>query len=279
MHNAMTTADDCRPDGRLHARCMDAQARHADGSWPPLEPDRRPVPDAVLVVAVDLDGMDADASMLDEHERRRAERFRDPRLRRRHVAAHHALRRLVGWWLEVPPQAVIIVTDPRGKPALGDRRLSFSLSHSGGWALIALTADGMVGVDVEFGERLHDVDQLAGRVVDQDALGAFSALPQERRTAAFLTTWVRKEAALKAIGLGLPGGMEHVRIGHDPLRLRGDFIHHPDLARLHLHDLPAVDGAAAALCQGPDLRTLMCRAWPVGAQTSGPGHSPDGSSP
>jgi 4'-phosphopantetheinyl transferase len=244
---------------------MAAHAEYGERWWPLLETACPRSTDEVLVVAVALDGMNDDDATLDQRERERAARLRDPLLRQRHVAAHSALRQLLGWRLGSEPGALAIMVDHHGKPTLRDHPLVFNLSHSGGWALIALAPDGLIGIDLELGERLGEVDRLAERLFDTTDLAAFRALPQAMQARAFLTAWTRKEAALKALGLGLPGGMEHVQVAEHPLRLRGDHTRLPGLASLHLHDLPAIGGGAAALCQGPRRRAVVCRRWPTSA--------------
>lgn len=216
----------------------------AERGWPLLDTSRPPDMDGVLVVAVDLDHTAGDADLLDERERVRVARLRGVELTRRHLAAHSALRRILGWRLGVAPGGMDLATDPHGKPFLRHGTLAFNLSHSGAWALVALTADGVIGVDLEIGERLREVDQLATRVFGSAELVIFRALPSIQRRSAFLTAWTRKEAALKALGLGLPGGMEHVVVVEDPVRLRGDFTRLPALRDLLLHNLLTADGEA-----------------------------------
>lgn len=242
---------------------MAVDPKHAEGWWSELELSSPPPHGAVLVVAVELARIAADDSLLDLRERERAARFRSDLLRQRHRATHTTLRRLLGWRLGVDPTALVVTIDNHGKPALRDHSLVFNLSHSGGWALIALADDGMIGVDLELGERLEEIGLLAERLLGAGELAAFRALPHAMQARAFLTTWTRKEAALKALGLGLPGGMEHVLITEHPLCLRGDHARLPGLASLHLHDLPTIGGGAAALCQGPRRRAVVCRQWPT----------------
>lgn len=83
--------------------------------------------------------------------------------------------------------------------------MNFSLSHAHGRVAVAV-GDVPLGVDVE---------QVAGEPVEHVLSAAerelFAALPPERRAAAFARTWTRKEAVLKALGLGLtanPGSFD-----------------------------------------------------------------------
>jgi phosphopantetheinyl transferase len=248
----------------------------ADVSWPLLDHSRPPRADEVLVLALNLDQTPADTAVLADHERARAARLHSELLRRRHLAAHVALRQILGWRLALAPGALNFTRDRHGKPSLRHHPLAFNLSHSGGWALVAVADDGVLGVDVELGERLRDVESLAGRMLTDAALAAFLALPPAQKPATFLTTWTRKEAVLKALGVGLPGGMEHVHVAEDPLRVVGDDTHLPGVTRLHLHDLPRLGDGYAALCQGPTARRPVCRRWSTVATSTAVQQLPSG---
>ena len=81
----------------------------------------------------------------------RADRFAFPHDRRRYVAAHGALRAILGGYLNTTPAGVPIRYTPQGKPYLAppSSDIRFNLSHSGELALIAVTRGREVGVDVE----------------------------------------------------------------------------------------------------------------------------------
>jgi 4'-phosphopantetheinyl transferase len=87
--------------------------------------------------------------------------------------------------------------DERGRPwAEG---VSFNVSHSGSLGLIAI-AEGAhrIGVDVEQVRPGPDVRALAGRFFHPEEA---AAVGDDR--AAFFRCWTRKEAVVKALGLGL----------------------------------------------------------------------------
>jgi 4'-phosphopantetheinyl transferase len=91
-----------------------------------------------------------------------------------------------------------------GKPFVaGAPELSFSLSHSGSFVLVAVSEDACVGVDCEqVRERIH-LDRLAARVLDADSYNTWSRVDHEQQLHSFLRAWTAKEAYLKAIGLGI----------------------------------------------------------------------------
>ncbi|MCX5400830.1 4'-phosphopantetheinyl transferase superfamily protein [Streptomyces sp. NBC_00102] len=155
----------------------------------------------------------AAAGVLDEAERRQAAAFRRPEDREMYVASHTALRVLLGGVLELPPARVALVRLPcpgcgaaHGRPAVAGpagERVHFSLSHTGGLALVALAAR-PVGVDVERTPSATTVADTATALhpLEQSEL---SALPVADRPAAFARCWTRKEAYLKGTGEGLSG--------------------------------------------------------------------------
>ena len=91
-----------------------------------------------------------------------------------------------------------------GKPfVVGNEDLSFSLSHSGSVALLAVARGASVGIDVEAIRPRPNLQKLAARVLDPEALAAFRAADDSQQLVAFLQAWTAKEAYLKAIGLGI----------------------------------------------------------------------------
>jgi 4'-phosphopantetheinyl transferase len=147
------------------------------------------------------------AAALTDAERAWAARLRDGAPRARFVAARAGLRRLLGARLGCAPSAVPIVADARGKPGLAEGAgapLSFSVSHSGALALVAIAAQ-PVGVDVEAMRPLHDAVPLAARFFAPAERDAVARAPADARARRFLELWTAKEAVLKASGAGLAG--------------------------------------------------------------------------
>lgn len=169
-------------------------------------------PTAVQVSRVKLD-LDAVAlaratTLLSPDELRRAGRFVFERHARRFVAARAALRKLLGECLDVHGSQVRFCYGPWGKPALeDDPRLQFSMAHCDDVALIAVVRGARVGVDIERIEHNRvSIDAIARSFHPSERV-ALSLVPPALRTAAFYRCWVRKEALLKATGLGLSGGL------------------------------------------------------------------------
>ncbi len=139
-------------------------------------------------------------------ERSRSARFRYERDRRRFIVAHGVLRNLLGRYLETQPSEIAYAYNAFGKPDLSPNRggrIKFNLSHSGDLALIAIATDSNVGVDLECVQARSDYPEIARCFFSSADLDPLNAYPPQRYAEAFLGCWTRKEAYLKARGVGL----------------------------------------------------------------------------
>jgi 4'-phosphopantetheinyl transferase len=168
--------------------------------------------DAMIVdlVLVDLKAVEPcrgsrAGSCLSEGERRRAHRTGDVRRRRRFVSAREALRHVVGAKCEVEPHAVRFAYGPFGKPEMMGRDciVHFNVSHCEDVALIAVSTNGPVGVDVERVRNDFNLDRVVERLFSPEEARGFADLSPSRRPRALFTWWTRKESLVKATGEGL----------------------------------------------------------------------------
>lgn len=146
------------------------------------------------------------AEELPPEDRERAASFLRDGPARRWVAARWALRRTLARYLDRPAAEIALAIDERGKPRLrdgGDEGLQFNLSHSAGLALIAVTEGRAVGVDIETIAPRQDLVALAERGLSAEEAAAVRAAAPGRQLEAFYTAWVRHEARLKCLGVGL----------------------------------------------------------------------------
>lgn len=202
-----------------------------------------------------LDALRAD---LDASTRTRIELLVRPDDRRRAVVAHGLLRRRVSELLGVPPTQVEVMrrcatcgaTD-HGKPEIvpvpgAPAPPAVNLAHSGSVAVVALSAAGPVGVDVEAERPNMDWVSHHSHVFSDAEWAATerAADPQAARLAA----WTRKEAAAKATGHGVAVGLERVGIAEAPDDGGWHAVALPDgLGPAHVHDVELQAGHAAAV--------------------------------
>ncbi|MBL8520444.1 MAG: 4'-phosphopantetheinyl transferase superfamily protein [Betaproteobacteria bacterium] len=160
----------------------------------------------VALWRVELDSIDlAEArSALSPDEWQRTLRFAFDIHRNRFAAARFALRRVIGESLGCAPDALRISVGPHGKPYLpAATHCHFNVSHSDGVGLIALSRSGPVGVDIEIVNEVRDLSTVSPGFMSPSELALWKSLCATDREQAFYLCWTRKEAVLKASGLGL----------------------------------------------------------------------------
>jgi 4'-phosphopantetheinyl transferase len=167
------------------------------------------------------DEIHALAATLSPAEHARAARFGRPELRDRYVVGRATLRILLGRRLGVPPHDVEIRRGIRGRPHVADGgTLDFNVSHTDAVALFGFTMDGLIGVDLEHGERqLNNVDGIARKFMAPDEQSALAHLAPDQRHRALLRLWTCKEAMSKATGDAMSAPFRRMSIAVDELRL------------------------------------------------------------
>jgi 4'-phosphopantetheinyl transferase len=171
---------------------------------------------AVWRIPLDDDGYVESHSVLSSAELERARRYRFAADRRRFSVCRAALRRIVASYLDVAAGSLIFATGPGGKPRLDPARhgagLRFTVSHSGARALIALSLDRELGVDIEYVRPMPTADAVIAHCFSPRERAALTALPAERRHRTFFRAWALKEAYLKACGDGLTRPPDQIEV-------------------------------------------------------------------
>jgi 4'-phosphopantetheinyl transferase len=201
--------------------------------------DLRPWHDALLAPA-------------DLERRARLRRVAD---RQRLTVGVALVRLVVGAGVGVPPaQLEIDRTCPEcggqhGKPRLPTAPdVHFSVSHSGGCVAVAVLRGSPVGVDVEEVGRFDagELDAMAGHTLAPEERAELARQPAEDRARAFSTYWARKEAVVKATGVGIATSLDQLVVSppsSPPRVLRWE----AQSERLSLHVLHPPPGLVAAL--------------------------------
>ena len=158
--------------------------------------------------------------------------------------------------MNADPSALCFETCTFGKPFVRTSRgISaapfFSVSHSADLALITVTLDQPIGVDVERTAPIADLDLLIESCCAADERLAMPSNSSDKLSA-FYRCWTRKEAMLKAAGLGLRVPLSSISVDClDRILPRVRSVG-PDLAPadqwslVHLDPAPGFIGAIAA---------------------------------
>lgn len=161
------------------------------------------------------------AELLDGAERERWERFKFPVDQDRFVLAHGLLRTLLGKALNIPPRAVAFERGPYGKPFIRNSTFGFNLSDTKDAVAIAIGNIGEIGLDLETTERTVDHVAVGEHYFTTEEQAAIATAPDGKRR--FLEFWTRKEAVLKASGVGIMDDLRVLRVDEAVNRMT---IHH-----------------------------------------------------
>jgi len=197
-------------------------------------------------------------------ERVRADRFRIESARRRFVLARTLLRRELAIVVGVDPSVICFGVGDRGKPYMTRPTTGsaprFNLSHSGDFVVLVV-AEVEVGVDVESLRAVPNAERLALRFFSPVERRAVVSLEGGERDHAFLRIWTRKEAYLKATGVGVALPLRGVETEPDPgarprlVAIGGDVN---EAARWRLHDVE-IPGAACTVASLGAISSLEVR--------------------
>lgn len=180
---------------------------------------RLPTPsDAFPIWLIDADfcPLEEARSLLSNAELARADRFRTAALRDRYVAAHASLRALLWRHYGVAKGEQALQCNSFGKPNLQHYPgIGFNLSYSGRYALIGICEDHEIGVDLERLRPISDAEELGPLYfTDLEQCDVRRACCSGSDVSgAFLGTWTKKEAFVKAVGCGLNMPLNEVECG------------------------------------------------------------------
>lgn len=214
---------------------------------------------------------------LSVEEQRRAYSFHSEGHRLDYVVAHAALRWVLGRCLGIPAaevrfregsfdgNAIYGKSNGRIKPALepgAGLDLRFNLSHTSGAALIGVAAGRELGIDIERERPMEDLEGVARSVMSAEEMEGWRRVQPEMRERAFYKLWTRKEAYLKAIGLGLYRSLQEVTVpvtaeGLDGAAEEAHWVkdgaadrarHRAGNGLWQIRDVPVPAGYSAAIC-------------------------------
>lgn len=139
--------------------------------------------------------------------------------------AHALVRHWLAELLDCAPAEISLSSDDGGKPRLAGPGPAFNLSHSRHWLALAWSREQLqVGVDIEDIGRGQAFEALAQRYFHPAEIEAWQAAAGAAGERQWLHSWTRKEAVLKAHGLGL-------RLRLATLDTTGSPVQHPELGR------------------------------------------------
>lgn len=210
-------------------------------------------------------------AVLDEREKNQAGRFRHAHLARNYIVAHAATRFILCNYMGISAQEICFEYNAYGKPSIiGHGELFFNISHSDDMALCGVASAAEIGVDIER-RRALDWRAMARRFFSPVERDFFNGAPGLEMEELFFACWTRKEAYIKAKGLGLSLPLDSFSVECRPGRpaaLTGSARAPDDVGRFGLWEIALAGGeptghpykAALAYAGGPG-QSPACRQW------------------
>ena len=160
------------------------------------------------------------AQTLSASERSRADTLAAAE-RDKYFAVHGYVHRILALYLKASRKACVCY-DQLGKlQVCGSPRIWISISRAGNAATVAVSKAGPIGVDIEERRSMRRLDGAEALIMDEGGRQSMLLLPTPLKRLARLACWVRKEAYLKAVGVGLRAHPQAVRVAVDPRRRCG----------------------------------------------------------
>lgn len=158
--------------------------------------------------------------LLSKEECEKANKFYRVKDRNRFIIGRGTLRNILSAYLSLSPSELQFSYNKYGKPSIltsqNQNNLSFNLSHSNDRALFAITRSRRIGVDIEYIREDFASLDIAERFFSKSEVEVLKSLPVEQRVNAFFNCWSRKEAYIKAIGMGVSFPLDKFTVSLQP---------------------------------------------------------------
>lgn len=129
------------------------------------------------------------------------------------------LRNVLSTYIDTAPAEVNLRARDSGKPYIDNGRgVTFNVAHTGDVALIGVTRDAEIGVDVEYCDRpLANPERLARFRLFPTEYERLQHLSGDDMRESLLELWTQKEAFVKCTGEGVARSLRSFEIGLDKL--------------------------------------------------------------
>ena len=175
---------------------------------------------------------------LSDEERRKADRFRFLHHQKQYIVFHGTFRKLLGGYLGVKEKDMVFESRPHGKPRIqkifNPEDIRFSMSRSSEIGVYAFTLKNEVGVDIEKMRPLPEIDSIVNEYFSDNEKHIYKEVKEKQKEEWFYTVWTRKEALIKAIGLGLYFPLKDADVSNTGMvKIKSD-THRKDLTQSNL---------------------------------------------
>jgi len=168
--------------------------------------------DTIHTFLINLDNFDLieSESYLSIEEKERSEKIKFQK--RQFIITRTVLRQLLANILNVTPDKVSFSYTSYLKPYISDKinekNIQFNISHSKNFALIGISLETEIGIDIQAIDHRIEIQSLSNRFFSQREKEILNKLSGGEKLNAFYQIWTNKESFIKADGRGISFGLE-----------------------------------------------------------------------
>ena len=186
------------------------------------------------------DHIDSAFKLLSEDEKERSHKYRIENKRKSYILTRATLKLLLQYYMQDKPYT--IYKNHYGKAYIKQSQLYFNISHTKDMSLIAFSKGDEIGIDLESIDCDSSIIDISARYFTKMEHQWMQSIPKAKKMEGFLYCWVRKEAYIKAIGLGLSLPIDsfeviakdQVGISNEPFTVQKHFLHSLHISSQHL---------------------------------------------
>ncbi|MFT6715967.1 MAG: 4'-phosphopantetheinyl transferase [Saprospiraceae bacterium] len=137
--------------------------------------------------------------------------------------------------------------DQHGKPSIQQENLHFNISHSGKLISIAICETAEIGLDIQQVKKYSE--GVAKRIFCSEETELY--LDAVEKSTFFFDTWSKKEASVKATGLGIKTGLSTFSVAEKTVYL--------DNKQLHLQEVKIKKGYSSAIAVNHPISKIIIK--------------------
>ncbi len=171
------------------------------------------------------------------------------------LVSHIACRHILAQYLNLSAKQIIYKKNKYGKPLLDHGTpIRFNMSHSHNTAIIAISNNADIGVDVEFIKKKPSWEKIAHRFFHPNEIAYLFDQDTDEQKKSFFQIWTRKEAYIKALGTGFATPFSSFDV------IKKDIIlgsaNNPDTNIWYQKDLKVIPQYTAAIVQNTLIKKI-----------------------
>lgn len=160
---------------------------------------------------------DASMAWLSPGEKSAIVRLKSYEDKRQYILTHMFLRKVIEFYTHLPPEQIQFAEGTNGRPMVKCHHaypmVNFNLSHSRDYALLAISNEPCVGVDIEEVKPIDDFFYfLVEHFSKEERKWILAEKTEERKLSMLFTFWTMKEAILKALAVGVSYPLKKIDI-------------------------------------------------------------------